>query len=49
MHKKLVVMALVLAMALTAGAALADQPSGTISIELRSASALVAPVGGRRC
>jgi len=47
MHKKLAVVALVLAMILTAGAALADQPSGTISIELRSASALMGASWGQ--
>ena len=47
MHKKLVVVALVLAMVLTAGMALADQPSGTISIELRSASALMGASWGQ--
>jgi len=41
MYKKLLVMALVLAMVLTAGAALADTPSGTISISLNSVSALM--------
>lgn len=47
MHKKLLVVALVLAMVLTAGAALAEQPSGTISIELNSASALVGAAWGQ--
>jgi hypothetical protein len=47
MHKKLLVMALVLAFVLTAGAALAEQPSGTISIELRSASALMGASWGQ--
>ncbi len=41
MYKKFLVVALVLALALTAGSALADQPSGTISIELKSASAVL--------
>ncbi len=41
MYKKLLVVALVLALALTAGTALAQTPSGTISIELNSASALL--------
>jgi hypothetical protein len=41
MQKKLLAVALVLALVLTAGAALADAPSGTISIELNSASALM--------
>ena len=47
MHKKLLVVALVLAMVLTAGAALADQPSGTISIKLNSASALMGASWGQ--
>ena len=37
MSKKLLVSALVLAMVVTASAALADTPSGTISVELYSA------------
>jgi hypothetical protein len=41
MYKKLLVVALVLALALTAGTALAQTPSGTISITLNSASALM--------
>jgi hypothetical protein len=47
MHKKLLVMALVLAMVFSAGAALADTPSGTISIELNSASALMGASWGQ--
>ena len=47
MYKKLLVMALVLAMVLTAGAALAATPSGTISIELNSASALMGASWGQ--
>ena len=47
MHKKLLAVALVLAVLLTAGVALADQPSGTISIELRSASALMGASWGQ--
>ena len=49
MYKKLLVMALVLALALTAGAALAQTkaPSGTISIELNSASALMGAAWGQ--
>ena len=47
MYKKLLVVALVLAMALSAGAALADQPSGTISIKLNSASALMGASWGQ--
>ena len=41
MHKKFLVVALVLALALTAGPVLADEPSGTISIKLMSASAVM--------
>ena len=41
MYKKFLVVALVLALALTAGSALADEPSGTISIKLMSASAVM--------
>jgi hypothetical protein len=47
MQKKLLVVALVLALVLTAGAALADTPSGTISIELNSASALMGASWGQ--
>ena len=47
MHKKLLVVALVLAVVLSAGAALADQPSGNISIELNSASALMGASWGQ--
>ena len=47
MHKKLLAVALVLAVVLSAGAALADQPSGTISIELKSASALMGASWGQ--
>jgi hypothetical protein len=47
MQKKLLVVALVLAFVLTAGAALADTPSGTISIELNSASALMGASWGQ--
>ncbi len=48
MQKKLLAVALVLALVLTAGAALAaDKPSGTISIELNSASALVGASWGQ--
>ena len=39
MYKKLLVVALFLAFALTAAPVLADEPSGTISVELTSASA----------
>lgn len=41
MYKKFLVVALVLAFALTAGSAFADKPSGTISIKLTSASAVL--------
>ena len=41
MYKKLLASALVLAIVMTAGAALADEPSGTITIKLNSASALM--------
>ena len=41
MYKKFLVIALVLAFALNAGAALADEPSATISIKLNSASAVI--------
>ena len=47
MYKKLLVSALVLAMVMTAGAALADTPSGTISIKLNSASALMGASWGQ--
>jgi len=47
MHKRLLVVALVLAVVLSAGAALADQPSGNISIELNSASALMGASWGQ--
>jgi hypothetical protein len=41
MYKKFLVVALVLAFALTAGSVFAAEPSGTISIKLTSASALL--------
>ena len=47
MHKKLLVVALVLAFVLAAGAALADQPSGTISMEVVSTSVGVGPSWGQ--
>jgi hypothetical protein len=47
MYKKLLAVALVLAVILTAGAALADTPSGTISIKLNSASALMGASWGQ--
>jgi hypothetical protein len=47
MYKKLLVVALVLAFAMTAGAALAETPSGTISIRLNSASAVMGASWGQ--
>jgi hypothetical protein len=47
MYKKLLVVALVLALALTAGTALAQTPSGTISIALNSASAVMGASWGQ--
>jgi hypothetical protein len=47
MYKKLMVATLVLAMVLAAGAALADEPSGTISMEIGSAAAGIGPVWGQ--
>jgi hypothetical protein len=47
MYKKLLIVALVLAFVLTAGAALADTPSGTISIRLNSASAVMGASWGQ--
>ena len=47
MYKKLLVVALVLALALTAGTALAQTPSGTISITLNSASAVMGAAWGQ--
>jgi hypothetical protein len=47
MYKKLLVVALVLALALTAGTALAQTPSGTISIMLNSASAVMGASWGQ--
>ena len=47
MYKKLLVVALVLAFALTAAPVLADEPSGTISVELTSASALLGAAWGQ--
>jgi hypothetical protein len=47
MYKKLLVVALVLAFVLTAGAALAETPSGTISIRLNSASAVMGASWGQ--
>ena len=47
MYKKLLVVTLVLAFALTAAPVLADEPSGTISVELTSASALLGAAWGQ--
>jgi hypothetical protein len=47
MYKRLLVVALVLALALTAGTALAQTPSGTISIMLNSASAVMGASWGQ--
>ena len=47
MYKKFMVVALVLALALTAGSVLADEPSGTISIKLMSASAVMGASWGQ--
>jgi hypothetical protein len=47
MYKKFLVVALALALALTAGSVLADEPSGTISIELKSASAVLGASWGQ--
>jgi hypothetical protein len=47
MYKKLLASALILAMVMTAGAALADTPSGTISIKLNSASAVMGASWGQ--
>lgn len=47
MYKKFLVVALVLAFALTAAPALAEDPSGTISVNLTSASAVVGKSWGQ--
>ena len=47
MHKKLLVLALVMAFVLVAGAALADEPSGTISMEVVSTAVGVGPTWGQ--
>ena len=47
MYKKISVAALILAFALTAAPALADEPSGTISVKLTSASALMGAAWGQ--
>ena len=46
MYKRFLVVALVLAFALSAGSAFADEPSGTISIKLTSASAVLGATWG---
>jgi len=47
MQKKFLVLALVLAFVLVAGAALADEPSGTISMEVVSTAVGVGPTWGQ--
>jgi hypothetical protein len=47
MHKKLLVAALVLAVVLSAGAALADEPSATVSMEITSAAIGLGATGGQ--
>lgn len=47
MYKKLLALGLALAIVMTAGAALADTPSGTISIKLNSASAMMGASWGQ--
>jgi hypothetical protein len=47
MYKKLLVLAMVLSFVLVAGVAVAETPSGTISIELNSASALMGASWGQ--
>ena len=47
MYKKLFVLALVMAFVLTAGAALADEPSATVSMEVVSTSVGVGPTWGQ--
>ena len=47
MYKKLLVVALFLAFALTAAPVLADEPSGTISVKLTSASAIMGASWGQ--
>jgi hypothetical protein len=47
MYKKFFVVVLVLAFALTAGAAFAEEPSGTISIKLTSAAAVLGTSWGQ--
>ena len=47
MYKKLLILALVLAMALTAGTASADEPSATVSMEIASAAVGLGAAGGQ--
>jgi hypothetical protein len=47
MYKKFLVVALILALALTASTVLADEPSATISVELTSASAVLGASWGQ--
>jgi hypothetical protein len=47
MYKKLLVVALILAFSLTAAPVLADEPSGTISVKLTSASAIMGAAWGQ--
>ena len=47
MYKKFLVVAMILAFALTANPVLADEPSGTISVKLTSASALLGTAWGQ--
>ncbi|MEJ2070349.1 MAG: hypothetical protein P8X65_11900 [Syntrophobacterales bacterium] len=47
MYKKLLIAALALAFVLAAGAALADEPSGTLSIELTSTAVGVGKITGQ--
>ncbi len=47
MYKKILIASLVLALALPVGAALADEPSGTISVKLTSASAVMGASWGQ--
>ena len=47
MYKKSLAVTLVLVFALTAGSVLADEPNGTISVELNSASALMGASWGQ--
>ena len=47
MYKRLMVATMVLAMVLAAGAALADEPSATVSMEIKSAAVGVGAIGGQ--